>query len=243
MSTLSGEEKLNRRIKILGEDNGRYFDSLENEVYRARLLWREYKALFSESKERVDLLNEVSGRTAFWIERCMFESLMFTVCRMSDPEKQKGRTNVTVLGLETRLSTPGDIELTHLIKSAEAATKFARDWRNKRLGHNDFLTLTGVHKIEDTSIIEIRKAIDALARCIQRFALLELDTTLITHPVSTYGHDAVDLLSALHLGHIEMNSRRELRKKAVEERRFKDAEDLDILPSWLTYRPQDERDI
>lgn len=243
MADLTGGEALQRRISSLGSEVGRYFWSLENDLYSARALWQDYKALFGENKERVDLLNSISGSCSFWIERCMFENLMIMICRLSDPEVQMGRTNITVWGLPSRLSNPPDEELDRLLEVTKDATIFARDWRNKKLGHSDLLTRTGSHQLKPASRCAIRAAIDSLAKCVQRFARLEMDTTLITHPIRSYEGDTVEFLTALYLGKQSMAAKDAARRKAIDERRWEDIEDSETVPGWLSFRPPDEFDV
>ena len=199
-------------INKLGDQRGRFVKALENDLYNLRIQSEIYTAFFGTNKERVDLFNSISGNSAYWIERSMFESLVLSVCRLTDPSEMKGgKRNVTVKALPLQLSKGPDSELEKRIDAATEATKFARDWRNRRIAHSDEQVRLGRAKLDTATRANLSEAVDAIAACVRRYALVELDTTLGTHPIRQLGHDEIEFLTALHHGKNVRDQDRQLR--------------------------------
>ncbi len=242
MTSFSDEDATQERVKMLGEERGIFSRNLEKHLFSVRTLWKVYVGLFGTNKERVDLLNSVSGITSFYMERTMREAALLSICRMTDPKKGRPGTqerNVTITRLIDYLSDGHDQELDDLIRLAINKSEFARTYRNKKLAHSDDDAMNGRMSANSGSRKEMREAMDAIAACIKRFMLVELNTTLATHPISRLSNDEVEFLQVLHYGKIEL----ERREKESREIAWKAGRELMELPKWLTFRPDDELDV
>jgi hypothetical protein len=245
MVNLTSEEALQERIKQLGESAGKFVRNLETDLYSLRILWRKYVCFFGTSSERVDLMNAISGSSTYWIERCMFESAMLSICRLTDPEThRKGKgLNISVRCLPSFSRKGKDQVLDDLIDVAINKTEFARSWRNKRIAHSDNDARNGLLPMPTASRLLMRQAMDAIAACIKRFALIEFDTTLIIHPIGDLANDEVAFVEALFLGKRELDLRGTKKRQLLEEHRYNEIDELEKLPDWVSYRPQDEIDV
>jgi len=98
MTVQSAKEAEQARIDALGPEFGPLFRHIEIDLYSLRSLWRIYVSFFGTSKERVELLNQSSGLTAFVLEKTLFESALMALCRMTDPPSGQGGkyTNTTI---------------------------------------------------------------------------------------------------------------------------------------------------
>ncbi|WP_149776123.1 AbiU2 domain-containing protein [Ruegeria intermedia] len=247
MTTNPSEAALAEKIEKLGDEFGRLFADVQNDLFTLRLHWRVYKALFATNSERVDLLNSVSGTTAWLLERTLFETAVMSVCRLTDPPasirgKQKNITIQRFPSLaEERLGLEGVEGLVGIVNTAVDASEFARSWRNKRLAHSDEAVRRGQQAVLDASVEKMDYAIDAVASVIHWVGVELMDVEIITHPISSYGSDEVVLLEALFLGQKERKRRRERAQNMAREGLFEDAERLLAgLPNWLTYREPDK---
>lgn len=244
LNTLKPDEHLKSRIEKLGDEAGRFFYNLENDLYRLRIQWRIYNALFGTNHERVTLLNQCSGITAHYFEKSMFESAMLSICRMTDsPEAKKiSDKNITVRRLPGYLTGAPDLELCKRLDEAIARTAFARSQRNKRLAHADDDVRNGRATVDSANLPMMKDATNAIAGCIRRFATIELEVSLDTHPISHYSGDEVYFLNILSLG---LKKNEEIAEIARGYRNDKNWNALKLLkesPSWLTFRPADEHD-
>jgi hypothetical protein len=246
VTTYSDEEATQERVEQLGEEKGVFFRNLEKQLYTVRILWKTYVGLFGTNKERVDLLNSVSSATSYQIERAMRESALLSICRMTDPKKGLSGTqdkNITVRRLDDCLANGSDLNLTNLVNIAIQKAEFARLYRNKKLAHSDDDTMNGRLSVISGSRNDMVEAMDAIAACIKRFATLELNTTLITHPISQVAQDEVEFLQVLHYGKIELDRRRVESCKILSSGDLNASRELTKLPEWLTFRPPQLLDV
>ncbi len=244
MTNRTSDEALQEYIDKLGEDRGRYVKAVENDLFNLRMHAEVYEAFFGTNNERVDLFNSISGDTAYWIERSMFESLVLQVCRLTDPVVSLGKKrNVTVNALPSLLSGAPDGELEARIVKAESSTRFARDWRNRRIAHTDEQIRLGSATLDNASRAKLKEAIETIAACIRRYALVELNTTLMTHPIRQYGRDEISFLTALYHGNLEHKRLKAVRKDLIERGEWSQIERLEVLPEWLTKRSEEKEDF
>lgn len=237
------EQALQEYIDKLGAERGPYVKAVENDLYSLRVHAEIYEAFFGTNRERVELFNSISGGTAYWIERSMFESLVLQVCRLTDRVSVGKKKNVTVRALPSLLSGAPDAELEARIDRADIATKFARDWRNRRIAHSDEDVKLGKATLDTASRAKLKDAIEAIAACIRRYALVELNTTLMTHPIRQYIGDEISFLTALYYGKREREGIKSLRKDLIERDEWKQIDMLDALPEWLTKRSETKEDF
>lgn len=237
MSSKTADEVLQGYVSQLGEKAGRYFRAVENDLYNLRIEFEIYRSLFGTNKERVDLLNSCSGITAFYISRSLADSVLLRICRLTDPEKMRGKRNVTINGLPSLLRGGSDQELDERLAFARNFSSFARDWRNRRIAHSDEEVRVFNAKLEASSRDVMANAIDAIAACVRRFAAVELGVSLMTHPIRALDKDEVHFLEVLYLGMAELEKASRLATEARARKDWTFIDNRDSLPDWLTYRP------
>lgn len=222
-----------------------HFDAISNQFYNLRILWAVYTSLFGTNKERVDLLNDVSGSTAYWIERCMYESVVLGICRLTDPvSSARGRSsNISVSRLPLLVPEKIDRELIARVEAAKEASNFARDWRNKKIAHSDEAVQLGKAQLANSSRLAINDAIEKIAACLRRYSIVHHDTTLVTHPIRALGRDEVEFLIALHLGFSEREKYKIAQRQSFLDGKSQEFSPNGSLPDWLTFRPADIHDV
>ena len=165
MSNYTAEQGRKNDIDRLGPEFGTLFNNIKNDLFALRVQWRIYVALFGTNEQRVDLLNSASGRTAFVVEKALFESTLLGVCRLTDPPNgQRGASkNISVSRVPQLVASyPNPRELELLVDSACNRSAFARTWRNKRLAHADDDVREGRAKIDDASRLKVLGALDSI---------------------------------------------------------------------------------
>ena len=152
----------------MGTKLGRLYSLLVNECNLLHLQWSEYENLFGTSVERIELLNQ-SARSFFrMLQDRLWDGALLHIARLTDPSASlgsKGKENVTVLGLPPLVDPKILPRVEKLIDFAENESKFARDWRNRRIAHRDLqLALGGtVTPLAPASRANVKRALKAIA--------------------------------------------------------------------------------
>lgn len=117
-----------------------YFWELSNDVSWLHIKWSDYRSLFGNNSNTIDLLNDVAPAFFHRLYEIMWESVLLQLCRLTDPHESSGKRN---LSIEQLLQSVPDTDcelkrkLEPLIGDAKNKTAFARDWRNRHLAHKD----------------------------------------------------------------------------------------------------------
>jgi len=104
------------------------------------------------------------------LQEVLFEDVMLHICRITDRATVSGRETLTV----TRLTKAGRkvAGLDALLDDVHTKTAFARDWRNRHIGHQDLeLALNTATPLKPATRQGVRDAIAAIAaalNCVER---------------------------------------------------------------------------
>ncbi|MEX2181914.1 MAG: hypothetical protein WD771_07720 [Gemmatimonadaceae bacterium] len=121
---------------VLGDEFGKVYFELVNENVWLHDKWREYQALFARSVERVEVLNSAAARFFGQLDGILWEDVLLHLCRLTDPVEVMRHKQLTVQRIPlyvadvTRRAT-----LEAKVAKAVESTAFARDWRNRHIGH------------------------------------------------------------------------------------------------------------
>lgn len=139
MTEISPEEVRTAAVKAMGPPLGELYDILGNQVTWVHLKWKEYRALFAQSKERIEFLNEAAPAFFGNLQSTLWDDVVLHLCRLTDPEKSAGKPNLTIECLPPLISDATlRVKVEELLKLANEKTVFARKWRNRRLAHREF---------------------------------------------------------------------------------------------------------
>ncbi len=111
---------------------------LGSEWAHAELVLHEFRGLFS-SREHLALLNAVAGPLLVLIQEVLWENLLLRVARLTDPVRTGRKQNLTLQQIPELFDDQQGRrrELEQKVQIAVVAAAFARDWRNRRIGHRD----------------------------------------------------------------------------------------------------------
>lgn len=138
MGMLATESVRQAHLDALGEDLGPVYHALYNEVVWLHAKWLEYRKLFGQAPERVELLNR-SAPFFFHVAQDVFwNDALMHVARLTDPASQGDHENLSLLQLPALIDDePLAARVSELVSSAVLRADFARTYRNKRLAHSD----------------------------------------------------------------------------------------------------------
>jgi hypothetical protein len=111
---------------------------LKNEWAHAEWTLQEFRDLFSDG-ERLAVLNGVAGPLMALLQDVLWENLLLQVARLTDPVRTAGHENLTLQQIPAFFADQPEKhrELSDHVHAAVGAATFARDWRNRRIGHRD----------------------------------------------------------------------------------------------------------
>src|SRR5260221_2506744 len=152
--------------KIIGQEIDDVFWALANQVTYLSSIYQDYHYLFGEGSEtRVAMLNKAGSSFFSRVQTALEHELMLGLCRATDPTRTVSKENLTVIRLEPMLkkkSAALGLLVSVRAKRAEKATKFARDWRNRVLSHNDVELSIGLSSARPLSAATLGKIDHAL---------------------------------------------------------------------------------
>lgn len=138
MVTRSMDEVRADYISTMGQELGANFCELYRELVELHVLWQQYRQLFGDSTDTVQLLNRTAGLFFKIVQDELWDSVLLGVSRMTDPSSTGKKKNLTVLSLSPLITDSAlRAEVQDLCTKAVTAAEFAREHRNKRIAHQD----------------------------------------------------------------------------------------------------------
>ena len=212
----TSEEVLKEYRRILGNDFGYVYFHARNEWIDIWLTWNQYESLFGHGSERVDLMNKAGASFFYMVQRHFFEAVLLAVCRLSDNVKVAGKKTLTVLLFRDFMDTDERrIKLDELLEMVNETTKFARDWRNRKIGHNDLDLKNGASEpLKKATRESVRCAIHALYEVLAYISSNFMKTELIDKVITGFNNEMA-MLDRLYLGAMSYDKELEALKKGI----------------------------
>lgn len=207
----TAEEVKQRHIEVMGDDLGRLYYSLWNELAWVYSKWGEYAALFGAKPSRIDLLNDAAGHFFRIVQDSLWEDTLLHIARLTDPPKSAGKENLTIKRLPQVIGEKSlETRVLDLIDVAVDKTHFCRDWRNRRLAHRDLaLALSsGAEPLVGASRVKVTEALESIDGVLNAVSNHYLDSTTMFEGIGGYG-SAESLLYILDDGLRAEQERRE----------------------------------
>ena len=169
MSNQTPAEAKAHNIDKMGEQLGSLYSALWQEMAVSHLYWKEYLELFGTKPERTALLNRAASTFFRMLQDELWEMSLLSIARLTDAANTFGRddkSNLTIQALPelTKKDIQLNSQLANLIQQALEKTKFAKDWRHRRIAHRDLkLALEQpTEALADASIAQVSDALAAL---------------------------------------------------------------------------------
>jgi hypothetical protein len=138
MISRSPEEIIEDNVAAMGEEPGRQFSALWQELADIHSKWGEFIELFSKTEARIDLLNRAAPAFFGMLQNEMWENILLHLARLTDKPKTVGKSNLTVQNFPAMISDASVCATVEaLIEVAVERTEFCRDWRNRVIAHQD----------------------------------------------------------------------------------------------------------
>jgi hypothetical protein len=144
----------------MGRNMVKDIDIFDRLVSHLNLRWKLHKDLF-QGAHQYELFNEAGSNVWLILRESLLDSIFMDISRLLDPKSSCGKDNISVDRLlEGAVSTKYQNVLGK--NHAEAINLYKKlilPWRNRRLSHNDLVTLTGQTGLPDVAFAEIDELI------------------------------------------------------------------------------------
>ena len=223
MTHVSPEESLERYKNEMGEELGSIFYHLLREAFYITSIWEQYELLF-ETPERINLLNDSCGYFFSSVQRSFFDYTLLGVCRLTDPPKMGKYDNLTVQCLPPMVRDSIRSQVESCVKTAVSKSDFCRDWRNKKIAHNDLARKMVGTPLASATRKSVTDALIAIHNVLRIPALEYCRSDLIFVPINV--DDIMHLLYNLYYGQRYEEERTERAKQGIWD-------GPDRVPEWL----------
>lgn len=160
----------------ISDNLAKVYKSLQEEVARLHAKWIIFHQLYATSEDRVNFLNAKAPSFFIVVEYVLRDDIFLSMSRLTDPLKTSGKENLSLAQLVENLD---DSDLAFHESTSKAVEKIQehcqpfREWRNRRIAHNDLPTSLEYHPeplpgISRQMIEEALKMIRNLLNHIQR---------------------------------------------------------------------------
>ena len=163
---LNAEESKSRHVDRMGEPLGEVFDALWQEVAWLHAKWGEYDELFGTKESRIALLNETASLFFRIVQDTLWEDTVLHIARLLDPPNTHNKENLSIERLMVLIDDANTKKtVSELVKAAQEAGCFSRDWRNRHIAHRDLKLAhkEGAKPLESASRKDVKDALTAIA--------------------------------------------------------------------------------
>lgn len=134
-----------RFVVLMGDELGTIYYKLYNQVIFLHHQWITYLELFATEKVRLEILNKSAPYLFYMIQNGLFENIVMSIARITDPPATGKFQNLTLSLLpkyivDENLKKEVELQIEWYVNTA---AEFARDLRNKKFAHNDYDLHTG----------------------------------------------------------------------------------------------------
>ncbi|TRW48544.1 hypothetical protein FM042_09290 [Aliidiomarina halalkaliphila] len=158
----------------MGKELGLHFFALHRKLGELHIVWQQYRQLFGSDDDTIELLNRTAGLFFKIVQDELWDSVLLSISRMTDPAKSQSNKNLTIFSLPPLIDDQAlKIEIEGLCEAAFVSAKFAREHRNKRVAHQDagHLMNEPVRPLSGISRAHIEEMLSALRNVLNRLEL------------------------------------------------------------------------
>lgn len=134
----TAEEVRQEYVVAMGTKLGGVFFELRNQCLMLHWKWQEYVALFGTKPERIVLLNKTAGEFFWIVQDTLWDDILLRIARLTDKPEIFGKSTLTLKRLPLLVDASFRSAVEQRLRDCLKRCEFARDWRNRRIAHNDF---------------------------------------------------------------------------------------------------------
>jgi hypothetical protein len=161
---LESKDVEQRYIDAMKPELGTMFYRLLSELGDLHLKWHEYVGLFGRDEETIGLLNRSAPAFFATVQDTLWENVLLHISRLTDGVIVSGRETLTIERLPQLVDSQCRPQVVAALNTARQKCAFARDWRNRHIGHRDLALATdGAAKpLQHASRQSVNDALEAI---------------------------------------------------------------------------------
>lgn len=149
-------------IEVLGSEQGKLFNSIQNEFILLGEKFKHFKELFMTDESRIQVMNKTAPFFFFSLQRILLDDLVMNISRLTESEMNRKFRNATLKGFirsfdKERLSP----EIFQYFNLCLKSVQCLNDWRDKRVAHRDF-DIHVNNKVINLKYVEIENCMGGL---------------------------------------------------------------------------------
>ncbi len=133
----TSEEILEEHINTLGEEFGQVYNRLYREIMFIHCKWSEFETLFGEGMKPIETMNKLAPLFFYIIQNNLFDDVILSICRITDPIKSTGKYNLTFRLIPEYVDEAIRPTITEQVENIIVDSSFCRDRRNRLISHLD----------------------------------------------------------------------------------------------------------
>jgi hypothetical protein len=189
--SLTPDQVRNKSVLGMPAPLGEIHHWLHDELAWLHIKWSNFHRLYATSHEQLDLLNAAAPAFFHQLQRMIWEDVLLHLCRLTDPPETMGHANLTISRIPDAIPDPGLRDVVKpLVDDAIQKTRFARDWRNRRLAHQELPASQGqvAAPLAPASGQNVEDALAALRKVMNRVERHYLnESVLYEHSIPVLG--------------------------------------------------------
>ncbi len=164
---------------------------LHDELTWLHIKWSNFCRLYAKDRERLDLLNAAAPTFFSELRQTLLEDVLLHLCRITDPPKSKGHDTLTFRRIPVAIPDRAlRAVIQPLVEDTKQRTKFARDWRNRRLAHRELPATHGqaAQRLPQATRQDVEDALAALRKIMNQIERHYLNkSVLYEHSIEALG--------------------------------------------------------
>ena len=205
MEIIKGDKIKNETIEKLGRNFGGLMHALYTEITWLSFSFIEYVELYGTDKERLVIMNKSAQVFFSMVQHILRDNLFLGIARITDPSESRGKKNMTIRAIPKFLDDAVfKIEIEKDLLDLKTKTRFCRDWRNRKIAHNDFdlmVNSNNAKPLEEATRIDLNNAIQKIYFIYNKVAIKCLaPESEINFAGFEYSKGAKDLLAVMEKG-------------------------------------------
>jgi hypothetical protein len=151
-------------MALMGAELGELHYLLWGELSWLHTKWAEFRELFATKPSRVDLMNHTAPVFFVHLHDVLWDDAIMHLARLTDPPIVSGRENLSFNRLPDAVAhLPVRDDVKQGLSRLRTATRFVRNWRNRRLAHRDLAHARNprAYPLAQASRVKMEKALAA----------------------------------------------------------------------------------
>lgn len=152
------------KVAAMGSQLGELHFLLWKDVTWLHFEWNQYAELFGTDPSRIEVMNAAAPHFFWSLERVLWQDILLSLSRLSDPTGTGGQQNLTFRRLLPAVPKDGPgVALVSALDEYERRSLFARDWRHTLFAHRAYAYAAepDAHPLTHASRASVLSALEA----------------------------------------------------------------------------------